>query len=325
LEEIMRSGMSGVAIRRFILGPVLCALLAGAGPLLAQPGPKNATAANAKPAPVMPMDDAARMLDSDPALKNLSQNQRMDVLAFVAGNLVFVLQHEMGHAQVSERALPVLGARDEDAADVFATLSMLNMRSVMSERVLEQAAMGWFLSAKRDESAGNMLTFYEEHALDKQRAYQIVCLMVGADPEKFKRLADESKLPKHRRETCGGDYRNSSYAWEELLKPHRRAPDAPKTKIDVVYGEATGKLGVYAQSAQSMRLLENLAAAAADEFTWKAPLTLEMRSCGQSGARWSPFQRKIILCYEMAADLADVYRKYGKGMKPMAQKPARRS
>jgi len=241
----------------------------------------------------------------------------------VAGNLVFVLQHEMGHAQVSERALPVLGARDEDAADVFATLSMLNMRSVMSERVLEQAAMGWFLAAKRDESAGNMLTFYEEHALDKQRAYQIVCLMVGADPEKFKRLADESKLPKSRRETCGGDYRNSSYAWEELLKPHRRAADAPKTKIDVIYGEATGKLGVYAQAARSMRLLENLAGAAAEDFTWKAPLSLEMRSCGQSGARWSPFMRKITLCYEMAADLADVYRKYGKGMKPVAEKRAR--
>ena len=273
--------------------------------------------------PAMPMDDAARMLDSDPMLKNMSQNQRMGVLEFVAGNLVFVLQHEMGHAQISERALPVLGARDEDAADTFATLSMLNMRSVMSERVLEQAAMGWFLAARRDESAGNMLTFYEEHALDKQRAYQIVCLMVGADPEKFARLANESKLPKSRRETCGGDYRNSSYAWDELLKPHRRTPDQAKTKIDVIYGEATGRLGVYAQSARSMRLLENLAAAAAEEFNWKAPLTLEMRSCGQSGARWSPFMRKVVLCYEMAADLAQVYRKYGKGMKTATQKRVR--
>ena len=72
-----------------------------------------------------------------------------------------------------------------------------------------------------------------------------------------------------------------------------------------------------------MRLLENLAGAAAEDFSWKAPLTLEMRSCGQSGARWSPFMRKITLCYEMAADLAGVYRKYGKGMKPVAQKRSR--
>ena len=200
--------------------------------LAASPG---ATYAQMRPVPSkqatsrMPMDAAARMLDDDSNLKNLSQDQRMDALIFVGGNIVFVLQHEMGHAQISERALPVLGGRDEDAADVFAILSMLRMQDVMSEGVLEQAAMGWFLTAKRDEKKGTMLTFYDQHSLDKQRAYQIVCLMVGFDAKKFKRLADEPKLPEDRRESCGADYRFAARSWEALLEPHRRKLEQPKT------------------------------------------------------------------------------------------------
>ncbi len=268
------------------------ALLSGIEPAHAQTRPAPTKQSHAH----MPMDAAARMLDEDSNMKNMSQNQRMDALGFVAGNIVFVLQHEMGHAQISERALPVLGGRDEDAADVFATLTMLKMQNVMSERVLEQAAMGWFLTAKRDEKTGAMLSFYDEHGLDKQRAYQVVCLMIGSDAKKFKKLADESKLPQERREGCGPDYRNASFSWDALLKPYHREPDQPKTKIDVVYGDAKGKLEVYASAFKSMGLLETLAGAASEEFVWKAPFTLEMKSCGESGANWSPFTRKVVLC-----------------------------
>ncbi|MGE0749410.1 MAG: DUF4344 domain-containing metallopeptidase [Variibacter sp.] len=304
--------------KRRLPGAILFALLSSVGTVDAQ-------TAHAPAVSPMPMDDAARMLGQDSRLKNMSQHQRMGVLEFVAGNIVFVLQHEMGHAQISERALPVLGARDEDAADTFATLTMLKMRDVMSDQVLADAAMGWFLTAKRDEKNGSMLAFYDEHGLDKQRAFQVVCLMYGSDPAKFKRLADMSKLPQARRESCGPDYRNASFSWDALLKPHRRTADQPKTKVDVVYGEAKGKLKVYADAFRSMRLLETLANAAADEFTWKAPFTLEMKSCGESGAMWSPVTRKVELCYDMAVELADVYRKYGKGMKPSPAKRARKS
>ena len=36
--------------------------------------------------------------------------------------------------------------------------------------------------------------------MNLQRAYQIVCFMVGSDPEKYKELADETKLPEDRQE-----------------------------------------------------------------------------------------------------------------------------
>jgi putative metallopeptidase DUF4344 len=302
--------------RPWPLYALLFVLMAGTPPAKAQ-GQMHATPPQAEK---MPMGEAIKTMDADPGMKKMPNNQRMSLLEFVAGNLVFVLQHEMGHAQISERKLPVLGARDEDAADVFAILTMLEMGNVMSYRVLEQAAMGWFLTARRQEKQGDMLEFYEAHGLDKQRAYQIVCLMVGYDGEMFKQLADDSKLPKARRESCGADYRFAQRGWEAILKPHRRAPDQEKTQIDIMYGEAKGKLKIFADAAQTARLLENLRDYAADTFLWNAPLKIVMTSCGQSNANWNPFTRQVTLCYEMAQELAELYVKYGKEMKPAKKK-----
>lgn len=292
------------------LSPALLLLLLCSGPLHAQ------SARTPPQAAPMSMDKGAQVMTADPAMKKMTQGQRVSVVEFVVGNMVYVLQHEMGHAQIAERNLPVLGGKDEDAADVFATLSMLQMGDVMSTRVLEDAAMGWFLTAKRDEKWGNMLTFYDAHGLDRQRAYQIVCLMVGSDPVKFKRLADDSKLPPERQNTCVADYKIATASWEQLLSPYRRKPDQPKVEFQIVYGDAKGKLDVYAKAARSMRLLETLADNASDTYSWRAPLKVELRTCGDVGARYDPFSRTIYLCYEMAADLADVYTKFGSGMKP---------
>jgi len=319
-EGIMRRDVLFDAARRRSRLWLLCALpfvlMTGAPPAKAQ-GQMHAVPPQGEK---MPMDKAAKMMDADPGMKKMPMNQRMSVMEFVAGNLVFVLQHEMGHAQISERKLAVLGARDEDAADVFAILTMLEMGNVMSYRVLEQAAMGWFLTAKRQEKQGDMLEFYEAHGLDKQRAYQIVCLMVGYDKDMFKQLADDSKLPKSRRESCGADYRFAQRGWEATLAPHRRAPDQEKTKIDIMYEEAKGKLKVFADGAQAARLLENLRDYAADTFQWNAPFKIVMKSCGQSNANWNPFTRQVTLCYEMAQELAELYVKYGKEMKPAKKK-----
>jgi hypothetical protein len=44
-----------------------------------------------------------------------------------------------------------------------------------------------------------------------------------------------------------------------VLKPHRRGPDQPKTKIDVVYGPAQGRIATARPVATSIRLLETVA------------------------------------------------------------------
>ena len=147
------------------------------------------------------------------------------VTEFVVGNMLFVLLHESAHAAITQMGLPVLG-RMEDAADTFAALRLIRVGSDFSHRVLTQAAKGWFMADRRDRASGDKVAFYDEHQLNQQRAYQIVCLMVGSDADKFKDLAAETKLPEARQESCLGDFSNAAYSWDLLLKPHRRARSA---------------------------------------------------------------------------------------------------
>jgi len=47
------------------------------------------------------------------------------------------------------------------------------------------------------------------------------------------------KLPEGRQTTCRGDFSNASWSWEQVLKPHLRKRDDPKTKIEVNYAPTT--------------------------------------------------------------------------------------
>jgi hypothetical protein len=245
--------------------------------------------------------------DVDTRLDRGLQQTRRDMNEFVVGNMLFVLLHEMAHVHVTEMGLPVLG-REEDAADAFATLSLLKMGSEFSHGVLVQAAKGWFLNAEHEERQGNRLAFYDEHGLDRQRAYQIVCLMVGSDPEKFGELADLVKMPDERQGTCQGDYSNASYSWDLVLKSHRRTADQPKTTIKTAYGEDKSGLDLNARSLRALRLLESVAERAAEEFVWRKPFALELQSCGKPGAHWDLMSHRLIVCYEMAEEFAQLYR-----------------
>src|SRR5262249_7494490 len=154
---------------------------------------------------------------------------------FITGNLIFVLGHEAGHAVIRQMGVPVTG-REEDAADIFATLMALMCTDAFADRVLANAALGWFLSDRRDRRLGEKVVYYDETGTDLQRAYNMVCLMVGANMTKFAGVAAAAKLPENRQQTCAEDYLNASGSWENVLQAHLRKPDEPKTALKIVYG-----------------------------------------------------------------------------------------
>jgi Putative metallopeptidase len=255
---------------------------------------------------------ALALRDSDPKLKQYSPKHAQAVAEFVVGNMLFVLLHQTAHAVITQTGLPVLG-RIEDAADTFATLRLIRIGSNFSHRVLTEAAQGWFMADRRDRDVDDKVAFYDEHQLDQQRAYQIVCLMVGSDVDKFKDLATEAKLPEARQETCVEDFSNAAYSWDLLLKPHLRSPDQPDAKIDVVYGPAEGRNAHARRVLSSVRLLETVADHMADQYAWPADFSMQMTSCGVPNARWDFATHRLTLCYELATDFADLYRGYGPG------------
>src|ERR1700720_515192 len=220
--------------KNFVMLPL--ALLIGAASLHAQNAPPEQQRVRAR------MENAIHEMGGDARMKKMSEQQQQDLVEFVAGNMLFVGFHEMGHALVGQLRLPVLG-RGEDAADSFATLAMLQEGTEFSVNVLVQAARGWFLMDRREQKLGNTLSFYDEHGLDKQRAYAIVCLMVGSNDKLFKELADWVQMPEERQQTCHNDYDDAKYSWDVVLKPFLRSADQPKSKIDIVYEPGPEKLG----------------------------------------------------------------------------------
>jgi hypothetical protein len=154
------------------------------------------------------IEAAAKAALNNPRLKGLTEQQRIDRVEFVAGNTLVLLSHEMGHVLISEMHLPILG-REEDAADTYAALGLLTIGTSFSQHELTEAAQGWFLSDRRDQEVGEKLLYYDEHNLGQQRAYQILCLMVGSDPNKFKGSPTEMKMPESRQATCKRGFHQS--------------------------------------------------------------------------------------------------------------------
>src|SRR5215218_5140705 len=101
---------------------------------------------------------------------------------------------------------------------------MLLIGTEFSHAVLQEAARGLWLTAHRDESAGQQPAAYDEHNLDIQRAYQIVCLMVGSDQKRFRDVAEIAKLPSERQEIFVYDFEQAADSWETLLKERSKAP-----------------------------------------------------------------------------------------------------
>jgi hypothetical protein len=319
--------MLALLARAILLGRLRCwhvvlplMFIFGTEPVLSQQAPASSVPSQSWAAPDPKAESekfqarinaaALALRDSNPQFKNLPSKYIQRIAEFVSGNMLFVLLHEMAHATITLMGLPVLG-RMEDAADTFATLHLIRAGSDFSNRVLTEAAKGWFMADRRDQNTGDKVQFYDERGLNQQRAYQIVCLMVGSDDEKFKDLAKEIKLPESRQDTCAGDFSNAAYSWDLLLKPYRHSPEQPRTKIDVIYGPAEGNAAVAQQVARSIRLFETVAERASDEFAWPAPFTLEFGGCGYPNARWELSTHRLTVCYELAAEFADLYRDYG--------------
>ena len=254
------------------------------------------------------IDGAIREMGADARMKNMTDRQQQDLVEFVTGNMLFVGFHELGHALVGQLRLPVLG-REEDAADSFATLAMLEAGTDFSVNVLVQAARGWFLMDRRDRKEGDAFDFYDAHGLDQQRAFNIVCLMVGSDDKQFKELADWVQLPDDRRQSCRYDYENAKYSWGEVLKPHLRPDDQPKSPITITYEPAKGKLDTLARSFRAIGFLETLADYAS-RYVLPKPIALVMKSCGDTNAWWDPPSLTETLCYEMAEDFVELYNGY---------------
>ena len=99
------------------------------------------------------IDAQARLLARDRRLERIAQDKRQALVEFIVGNVLFATTHEIGLALLAEMNLPVLSGV-EHAADDFSALTVLKLgEKDFSDRVLIEAAKGWFVSARRTNKA----------------------------------------------------------------------------------------------------------------------------------------------------------------------------
>ena len=137
----------------------------------------------------------------------------------VYSTLTFVYGHERGHALIDVFRLPITG-REEDVADQFAFYYALSDQ----QDVIVDASI-WYL-VRSQQGDPNDLPFYDEHSFDKQRYYNLLCWLYGADTEKYAYVVDDGFLPKERAQRCPYESYQVSQGIENLLAQMQEQTDA---------------------------------------------------------------------------------------------------
>jgi len=131
------------------------------------------------------------------------------------GVWLWVLYHELGHALVDLYDLPVTGL-EEDAVDQFSTVVMIE--EGVTDYALD-AAIYWGVI---DRGTATPEQRANEHSLNAQRMYNILCLVYGADPSSANGTAIanipemQDRLPR-----CPGEWDQAQRSWDSLLAPWR--------------------------------------------------------------------------------------------------------
>lgn len=124
----------------------------------------------------------------------------------VRDTLLFIRQHEQGHAWIAIRGVPITG-REEDVADQFAfaqtyLLDVLFNVSKKDRNGLSTNAAKWYFFNHNSNVKSEQIPYYDEHGLDKQRYYNIMCWVYGTDPDSYSYFIDEGYLPIDRAKRC---------------------------------------------------------------------------------------------------------------------------
>jgi putative metallopeptidase DUF4344 len=141
------------------------------------------------------------------------------------GAIVSMFLHEVAHALIDGWDLPITG-REEDAADQFSTLLLINSMPGGDQLALDGARSFKLLAdLERDLEKD----YSDPHSLDEQRFFNTICLVYGHRPERYEYLISSGTLPVERAYECEEDYARLNKSWQTILTPHL-IPRPPQTR-----------------------------------------------------------------------------------------------
>jgi len=226
---------------------------------------------------------------------------------YVINNSLFTMYHEVGHLLVDKLDWPVL-SREEDIADNFATYIILSQRRRSFQQALKDAALGWKLEDQYYGSERDDSDYYAVHSLDLQRAFQIVCMMVGQDRDTFYITAQEWGIDRGRQAICQDEYQQISQSIERLIKSN---PDSSLTaKVVIEYERAGADLSMAYKTLRDSRLLESVAEDLRNNYGLTQDIKITASRCQEANAFYDKDTSEIIMCYELLQDYFTTIERY---------------
>jgi len=247
--------------------------------------------------------------DAGPAAEQDVVDALDDELLFVVGNTLFTIYHELGHGLIDLLGLPVVG-REEDAVDGFAAVTMIPEKpDAVGDALIIAVADGWQvqsdLAAERQERH-----YWGEHALDEQRHFAIVCLMVGSDQDGFYDYALDAGLPEERIERCDVDFASMKSGWARLLDKHRPEGDhtreAAGRSIDLLFDQPLPEQDDVFDLLTTSELLTDAVLGFGEGIVLPSPIAIRFTACREANAYWSPRRSEVTVCYELVDEFRTI-------------------
>jgi hypothetical protein len=245
---------------------------------------------------------------------------------------LFTLLHELGHMIVSEYKVPVVG-KEEDGVDRFATLMMtppakppgsppdtFDPATDPESPLVMWAAWWWHELWRRQRAAGEVIDYANRHGLNISRSVEVMCLVYGADPERFERPF-RTFLLERTRPSCIDDYYENRDNWTQVLGQAERG-NGWKYRGRVAYNPASAELERVRTWLMERRVLEEFAEKWVDALPvpshaipkgeypalesfepYRVSISVVADYCPRADGRprvnafWDSASRRIVLCY----------------------------
>ncbi|MDD5032227.1 MAG: DUF4344 domain-containing metallopeptidase [Patescibacteria group bacterium] len=128
----------------------------------------------------------------------------------------FILFHELGHGLIDIYDLTYSG-REEDVADQLSTVVLASLGEDGARAAITGANMFYITSSQIDAET---YPFWDEHSLNQQRYYNILCWVYGSNPEKYGDFVGVYGLPEERAARCQREYEKMSEFWDVAIYPY---------------------------------------------------------------------------------------------------------
>ncbi len=210
---------------------------------------------------------------------------------FVSSNVIATFYHELGHALIDVLELPVLG-REEDAADALsAYLTHQIWEEETASAMIADTANAYLMYNDEASANGYETAYWDEHSLDLQRYYNLICLFYGADPDNRDFILTDFELPEDRAERCPDEFAQTDAAWGGMLDSAQYSQGAAGL---VMQGDASDPIAA---------LLATEVADMNKAYSLPTEVLVEVADCGEANAFYNPGTKTITMCTEYAADL----------------------